>query len=94
VYLASVIRAAMSEFRTMLRAGTPTHARLRDTLTVLLVATMGIGARILDIGMEAYAITVVATLAGSIGAFLIRRAREADEAAADRHGPARAARTE
>ena len=28
--------------------------------------------------MEAYAITVVATLAGSIGTFLIRRAREVD----------------
>jgi hypothetical protein len=29
--------------------------------------------------MEAYALTVVATLAGSMGAFLIRRAREDDE---------------
>ena len=33
-------------------------------------------ARILDIAMEVYAISVVATLAGSMGAFLIRRAHE------------------
>jgi hypothetical protein len=29
--------------------------------------------------MEAYAITVVATLAGSIGAYLIRRGRELEQ---------------
>jgi hypothetical protein len=34
------------------------------------------GGRILDVAMEAYAITVVATLAGSIGAFMVRRAQE------------------
>jgi hypothetical protein len=34
------------------------------------------GGRILDVAMEAYALTVVATLAGSIGAFMIKRARE------------------
>jgi hypothetical protein len=34
------------------------------------------GGRILDVAMEAYAITIVATLAGSIGAFMIKRARE------------------
>jgi hypothetical protein len=32
--------------------------------------------RLLDVAMEAYAITVVATLAGSIGAFMVKRARE------------------
>ena len=39
--------------------------------------------RILDIGMEAYAITVVAALAGSFGAFFHRRSseRELDESA-------------
>jgi hypothetical protein len=37
--------------------------------------------RILDVAMEAYAITVVASLAGSIGAFMVKRARELEEAA-------------
>ena len=39
------------------------------------------GGRILDVAMEAYAITVVATLAGSIGAFMIKRARELEHEA-------------
>src|SRR5438105_12626469 len=37
--------------------------------------------RVLDVFMEAYAITVVAGLAGSIGAFLFRRALEIERAA-------------
>lgn len=37
--------------------------------------------RILDVVMEAYAITVVASLAGSIGAFLFRRALEIEREA-------------
>jgi hypothetical protein len=36
--------------------------------------------RVLDVAMELYAITVVATLAGSFGAFFHRRGRERDEA--------------
>lgn len=36
------------------------------------------GGRILDVLMEIYAISVVATLAGSIGAFFHRRGRERD----------------
>jgi len=36
--------------------------------------------RILDVFMEAYSITVVATMAAVIGAFLLRRARELEEA--------------
>jgi ABC-type phosphate/phosphonate transport system permease subunit len=41
-------------------------------------------ARVLDVLMEAYAITIVATLAGTFGAFFHRRAneREQEEAAA------------
>jgi hypothetical protein len=35
--------------------------------------------RVLDVAMEAYAITVVATLAGSIGAFMVRRAHELEQ---------------
>jgi hypothetical protein len=45
--------------------------------------------RLLDIGMEAYAITVVAALAGSFGAFFHRRSGErmaAEEAATDSAG--------
>ena len=125
VYLAKVIRAASHELRSVLRARTPTHGRLRATLTVILITTIGVdlvcavlafaferhvrgtqihtfgsalfwtstqlltvssqlpnpfslGGRILDVWMEAYAITVVATLAGSFGTFFIRRAREVD----------------
>jgi hypothetical protein len=128
VYLVRVTRAAFRELHTVMTAATPTHARLRDTLMALAVATVAIdvicailalllerhvattqihtfgsalfwtsaqlltvssqlpnplsfGGRVLDVAMEAYAITVVATLAGSIGAFLVRRAREADEVA-------------
>jgi hypothetical protein len=125
VYLARVIRAARDEVRWVLRAQTPTHGRLRDTLAVIVVTTVGVdlvcavlafiferhvratqihtygsalfwtstqlltvssqlpnpfsvGGRILDVAMEAYAITVVATLAGSMGTFFVRRARELD----------------
>ena len=38
-------------------------------------------ARILDVAMEAYAITVVASMAGSIGAFVVKRGRELEQAA-------------
>jgi hypothetical protein len=37
--------------------------------------------RVLDIAMEAYAITVVASLAGAIGAFAVKRGRELEQAA-------------
>lgn len=37
------------------------------------------GGRILDVFMEAYAITVIATLAGAIGSFLQKRGAEIDE---------------
>jgi hypothetical protein len=125
VYLARATRAARDEIGSVLRAETPTHGRLRDTLTVVVVTTIGVdlvcaalafvferdvrgtqihtfgsalfwtstqlltvssqlpnpfsvGGRILDVWMEAYAIIVVATLAGSLGTFFIRRARELD----------------
>ena len=45
------------------------------------LSTLG---RILDVAMEAYAITVVATLAASIGAFMIKRGRDAEREAAAR----------
>ena len=37
------------------------------------------GGRILDVFMEIYAITVIATLAGAIGSFLQKRGQEIDE---------------
>lgn len=39
------------------------------------------GGRILDIGIEAYAMIVVATLTGSVGAFLVHRARDLEREA-------------
>ncbi len=39
-------------------------------------------ARILDVAMEAYAITVIGSLAGALGAFLVTRGHELDQAAA------------
>jgi hypothetical protein len=37
------------------------------------------GGRILDVFMELYAITVIATLAGAIGSFLVKRGQEIEE---------------
>ena len=42
------------------------------------------GGRLLDIFMEAYAITVIATLAGAVGSFLQKRGVEIDEQAEKR----------
>lgn len=128
MYIADVMRAAAGEVRDVARAKTPTHARLRDSLVVIAVATIGIdvicavlalvleqgakqtqiasfgsaifwtstqlltvsssiqnpisvGGRILDVAMEAYAITVLASLAGSLGAYMVKRGREVEHAA-------------
>jgi hypothetical protein len=117
------MRGFVREVRDVVRATTPTHARLRDILVAIAVATVGVdlicaalallfehgakqtqitsfggaifwtstqlltvsssiqnpisvGGRILDIAMEVYAITIVASLAGSVGAFIIKRGRE------------------
>lgn len=48
-------------------------SQIPDPLTV--------GGRILDVAMEAYAISVVASLAGAMGAFLVHRAHEDDRGA-------------
>ncbi len=42
------------------------------------------GGRILDVVMEAYAITVVASMAGSIGAYMAKRGRELERAAEEK----------
>jgi hypothetical protein len=122
------MRGAAGEVLDVARAKTPTHARLRDSVVAIAVATIGVdlisavlalvlehgakqtqinsfgsaifwtstqlltvsssiqnpistGGRILDVVMEAYAITVVATLAGSVGAYLVKRGRELEQAA-------------
>src|SRR4029079_1629840 len=46
------------------------------TVSSSLQNPISVGGRLLDVAMEAYAITVVATLAGAIGAFMVKRARE------------------
>jgi len=119
------LRAHARELTDVLRAATPTHARLREHLVTIAVATIAIdlacaaaafmlerhapqteiktltdaafwtttqlltvsssltnpistGARILDVVMEIYAITVVAALAGAFGSFLQTRGQERD----------------
>lgn len=42
---------------------------------------ISVGGRILDVAMEAYAITVLASLAGSLGAYMVKRGRELEQAA-------------
>jgi hypothetical protein len=42
------------------------------------ISTLG---RLLDVGMEIYAITVIASLAGAMGAFLVKRGTEIEKAA-------------
>jgi hypothetical protein len=128
MYLLGVVRSASREVREVLRAGTPTHGRLRDRLVAIALATVGFDVicgvlaflfehhqkqtqieslgsalfwtttqlltvsssiqnpisflgRVLDIVMELYAITVIGALAGSLGAFLIKRGEELDAAA-------------
>ncbi len=127
MYLLRVLGEAAGEVRDVLRAGTPTHGRLRDRLVAIGLATIGFDivcavlafvfehhqkqtqieslgsalfwtttqlltvssniqnpisfpARVLDIVMEIYAITVIGSLAGSLGAFLIKRGEELDAA--------------
>lgn len=119
------MRAAGREVFDVARAKTKTHRRLRDHLTAISVATVGVdllcgiaafllerhaqqseiktlgsayfwtttqlltvssqlknpispGGRILDVFMEAYAISVIAALAGALAAFLHNRGLELD----------------
>jgi hypothetical protein len=127
MYPVPVLREAATEVRDVLRAATPTHARLRDRLVTVALVTVGIdavcavlafafehhqkqtqinsfgsalfwtttqlltvssslqnpisvGGRVLDVVMELYAITVIASLAGALGAFLVKRGEELDAA--------------
>ncbi len=122
-----VLSEAATESRSVLRARTPTHGRLRDRLVAVALVTVGFdilcaalaflfehnqyqtqikslgsalfwtttqlltvsssvqnpisfAGRVLDVVMEIYAITVIASLAGALGAFLIKRGEEIDAA--------------
>lgn len=128
MYLLRVLRDLAGEGRDVLRAGTPTHGRLRDRLIAIGLVTVGfdlicavlaflfehhqkqtqieslasalfwtttqlltvsssvqnpisLPGRVLDVVMEIYAITIIGSLAGALGAFLIKRGEEIDAAA-------------
>ena len=117
------VRRAAREVYAVARGSTTTHRRLRDHLTAIAIATLGVdlicalvallverhaqqteiksygsalfwtstqlltvsssiknpistGARVLDVFMEIWAITVIATLAGAMGSFLQKRGEE------------------
>ena len=137
--MAGVLRRAALEAYDVARAATTTHRRLRDHLTAIAVATIGVdvicaliaflterhaqqtevkslgsaffwtstqlltvssslknpistSARVLDVFMEIWAITVIATLAGAMGSFLQKRGEEID-ALADAKTSHRSARS-
>jgi hypothetical protein len=128
MYLMRVLGQMAAEVRQVLRGGTPTHARLRDRLVAIALATAGFDiacavlaflfehhqkqtqieslgsalfwtttqmltvssniqnpisfpGRVLDVVMEIYAITVIGSMAGALGAFLLKRGEELDAAA-------------
>jgi hypothetical protein len=128
MYVLRVLGQAAAEGREVLRAGTPTHSRLRDRLVAIALVTVGVDlvcsvlaflfehhqkqtqinslgsalfwtttqmltvsssiqnpisfpGRVLDVVMEIYAITVIGSLAGALGAFLVKRGEELDAAA-------------
>jgi hypothetical protein len=49
------------------------------TVSSQIINPISAGGRILDIFMEIYAITVIATLAGAFGSFIQKRAQELDD---------------
>jgi hypothetical protein len=49
------------------------------TVSSQLKNPISLGGRILDVFMEAYAITVIATLAGAVGSFLQKRGEEIED---------------
>ncbi len=126
MYVVRVMGGIAEEVRDVVHARTPTHARLRDSLVGIALATIGVDlicavlalvferhanqtqitsfgsalfwtstqlltvsssiqnpisapARILDVAMEVYAITVIASLAGAMGAFLVKRGHELEQ---------------
>lgn len=68
----------MTEIKTLGSALFWTSTQLL-TVSSQLKNPISAGGRVLDVLMEAYAITVIAALAGSIGTFLHKRSLEIDE---------------
>ena len=62
------------------------------TVSSLIKNPISTAGRVLDVAMEAYAITVVAALAGSFGAFMVKRAHELDRPPRRRQAPSRTGR--
>ena len=67
-----------TEIKTFASAAFWTTTQLL-TVSSQLKNPISTGGRILDVFMEAYAITVIATLAGAIGSFLQKRGAELDD---------------
>jgi hypothetical protein len=61
--------------------GSPTFWTTTQMLTVSsqIKNSISVGGRLLDVFMEIYAISVVATLAGAFGSFLQKRGQELDD---------------
>ncbi len=69
--------AQQTELKTIGSAAFWTTTQLL-TVSSSITNPVSAGARILDIFMEIYAITVIATLAGAVGSFLQKRGEEID----------------
>ncbi len=70
--------AKQTELKTIASAAFWTTTQLL-TVSSSITNPVSIGGRLLDIVMEVYAITVIATLAGAIGSFLQKRGQEIDD---------------
>ncbi len=69
--------ARQTELKTIGSAAFWTTTQLL-TVSSSITNPVSVGGRLLDIFMEVYAITVIATLAGAIGSFLQKRGQEID----------------
>jgi hypothetical protein len=70
--------AAQTEINTFGSAAFWTTTQLL-TVSSQIKNPISVGGRVLDVFMEIYAITVIATLAGAIGSFLQKRGQEIDD---------------
>jgi hypothetical protein len=88
--IVDVVCAVLAFFLERHAAGTEIHSfgtAIFWTTTQLLTVSsqmpnpLTTGGRVLDVFMELWAVSVVAVLAGAFGAFLVRKAQMADQAA-------------
>lgn len=73
VYVGRLLADAAGELRAVVGARTQlltVSSSIQNPITT--------GGRVLDVAMELYAITVISTLAGSVGSFMLKRAEERD----------------